>query len=914
MLVGRREELARIDRLLDEAAAARGGALAIRGEPGIGKTALLEYARERTRAATVVATTGVESELELPFAGLADVLRPLLSHLDEVPESQQELVRGALALGPRRPVDRFALGAASLALLAAGAGEEMLLVLVDDAHWLDAASRDALMFAARRLDDDPVALIFAARDGEQVPFEAAGIEELVLAGLENAAAAALLEDAVDADTVERLIELTRGNPLALLELPATLSDAQLCGRAPLEAPLRVGAGIQRAFARRALVLGEGTRRALLVAAADDSGTVAFVEAACRSLGADTADLVRAEEADLIRMDGSEITFHHPLVRAALYHGAAPSERRDAHRSLAEVLEGRDDFRHAWHSAAAVTGPDHRAASALAAVAAESRGRGAYAAALAAFERAARLTPDAHERQVLLAHAADAAWLSGRTAEAAALVSEGLSEGRAGQARAELLAQRGQIELYADDQEAAFDTLLEAARLFQDEDPARAAELLAHAVGAGFQVDGALAARAAALLDSLPSSDDPIRELLVARALLAATSVAADVGGRDRLERALAAAEAAGAVEQSALHVFWVGLGQFMLGKNDEAARLARRAVEGARRESALALLPQALRLFASADFDRGRWRTAYAAAGEAVELGRELEQHSTVAACLGLLADVDAAAGNVESCHAHAKEAIEIAIEKGLGFYRERAERALGRLELAAGRTAQAIGQLENVYARLARAGNWEANVSPAWDLVEAYARVGRVATAREIFAGAAEAMPPAFAGEQAVIERCAGIVADESSFAAAFERALELHASEPFPFERARTEQAYGERLRRAGQRKRARESLHAALIGFEDLGAAAWSSRVRSELAASGERLRSGAASRESLTPREMQVALAVAEGDSNKEVAAALYLTPKTVEYHLTRVYRKLGLRSRADLAREFARSDDSRRQGS
>jgi hypothetical protein len=303
MLVGRHEERARIDRLLDQAAAGRGGALAILGEAGIGKTALLEYARMRASEATVVVTTGVESELELPFAGLADVLRPLLGYLDELPESQHELIRVALALGPARPMDRFAMGAASLALLAAAAGEGMLLVLVDDAHWLDAASRDALLFAARRLGADPVALIFAARGDEQVPFAAGGVAALVLSGLRHEDVAALLDGVVADDALDALIELTRGNPLALLELPATLSEAQLHGRAALEQPLRVGAGIQRAFARRALMLGESTRRALLVAAADDSGSVAVVEAACSKLGAGTADLRRAEDADLLHATG-----------------------------------------------------------------------------------------------------------------------------------------------------------------------------------------------------------------------------------------------------------------------------------------------------------------------------------------------------------------------------------------------------------------------------------------------------------------------------------------------------------------------------------------------------------------------------------------------------------------------------------
>jgi DNA-binding CsgD family transcriptional regulator len=339
----------------------------------------------------------------------------------------------------------------------------------------------------------------------------------------------------------------------------------------------------------------------------------------------------------------------------------------------------------------------------------------------------------------------------------------------------------------------------------------------------------------------------------------------------------------------------------MRGHNAEAARLARRTIDATRRTGALALLPQALRLLASADFDRGQWRTAYATAGEAVELGRELDQDSTVCACLGVLADIDAAAGSDESCRGHASAAIAIATERRLGFYRERAERALGRLALATGRTADAIDHLEGVYVRLARAGNWEANVTPAWDLVEAHARVGQIERARELLTEAAEAMPPASPGEEAVIARCVGIVADDSVFETAFERAFSLHDAEPFPFERARTEHAYGERLRRGGQRKRARDMLHRALVAFDELGATAFASRTRAELAASGARLRSTAEARESLTPREMQVALAVAEGASNEEVAAALYVTPKTVEYHLTRVYRKLGLRSRTELAR-------------
>jgi tetratricopeptide (TPR) repeat protein len=232
--------------------------------------------------------------------------------------------------------------------------------------------------------------------------------------------------------------------------------------------------------------------------------------------------------------------------------------------------------------------------------------------------------------------------------------------------------------------------------------------------------------------------------------------------------------------------------------------------------------------------------------------------------------------GNSDSCRAHAAAAIELALERGLGFYRERAERALGRLELVLGRTIEAIEKLEAVYARLARAANWEVNVTPAWDLVEAYARVGRVEQARELLALAEQAMPAAMAGEEAVIRRCHGIVAADS-FEASFERALELHEADPFPFERARTDLAYGERLRRVGRRRHARARLHAAWTVFDELGTDAWSERARSGLVASGERVRPAAVARESLTPREMQVALAVAEGASNAEVAAVSACLP-------------------------------------
>ncbi len=900
MLAGRREERARIDTLIAGVRAGRGGALALLGDPGIGKTALLDYARATAQAVGVVATKGVESEFEVPFAGLVEVLRPLLGRLSRLPESQAGVVRTMLALGPPRPFDRLAAGASVLALLAAAGEEQPLLVLVDDAHWLDTASGEALLFAAGRLSADPVVVMFASRDGRPTPFEGAGIQTVRLTGLDREDAARLVEGRVPPVAVDRIVELTCGNPLALLELPATLSQEQLLSRAPPGQPLRLSDGIERAFADRAVLLGEQICRAVLVAAADESGSLETVAAALAALGGDMDQLRAAEDAGLLSLDGPTLSFRHPLVRAAVYQRAAPSQRREVHRALADALEG-DDFRRAWHAGAAATGYDADAASALRAMAEICRARGGYSAAAAAFERGARLTDAREGRAALFAEAADAAWLAGRGAQAGVLIGEGLACRPGPATRAELLALRGRIGLYADDQQTAFDTLLEAAQLAAPTDAARATEFLVEAIAAGIHLGGQAAQRIASALDGADAAHEPLRELMIAEALLVAGSIAGRPEGVDRLNRALDAAEEAGCLEGSAVHLFWAGRARFSLGQNDDAATLARRALQRARQDAALAVVPQALALLAFADFDRGSWRSAYGAAGEAVDMGTELEQESTVCACVALLAELDSAAGNEEPCRAAAAAAISIANARGLGLHRERAERALGRLELVLGRSAEAIERLEGVQRRLDGARIREQNVTPLWDLVEAYARAGAADLARGALARGEETMPPALPSEGAVIERCRGIVAAEDGYEPAFEKALALHEIELFPFERARTQLDFGERLRRSGQKKRAREHLYRALATFEALGAAAWARRAGSELEATGERRRSGPDARQSLTPREMQVALAVAGGASNAEVAAALFLTPKTVEYHLTRVYRKLGLRSRTDLVR-------------
>jgi hypothetical protein len=370
--------------------------LTLRGDPGIGKTALLDYAveraAERADEMTVVRTLGIESETELEYTALLDVCRPLLEHVAELPARQAEALRAALGLGPAGETDRFTIGAATLGVLAAAAETRPLLVVVDDEHWLDRSSQDALLFAARRLAADRVLVLFAARDGEERVFYAPRIDSLVLTGLPQDVAASLLRGdgrEVAPEVAERIYTAAAGNPLALRELSALLSPEQLAGAAPLEDPLPAGASMDRAFARRVEALPDGARKALLLVAASSSSRIEPVVAALASLGLDAGALEPAEDAGLIRVGSGRVQFSHSLARSAVYHAAPPSERRAVHRVLAESLAGDgDQEERAWHLAAAAIGPDEEVASALEHAAAEIRGRAGLAAAAEAIARPA----------------------------------------------------------------------------------------------------------------------------------------------------------------------------------------------------------------------------------------------------------------------------------------------------------------------------------------------------------------------------------------------------------------------------------------------------------------------------------------------------------------------------------------------
>jgi DNA-binding CsgD family transcriptional regulator len=850
----------------------------------------------------LVRIRAVESESEVAFAGLADACRPLLDHLASLPPRQRDALGRALAVGPVNDgaeIDRLGVGAATLGLLEAAASDGPLLLIVDDADWLDSESAAALLFAARRIEAEPIAVIIAGRTPEKA-FAGHGFEELHLQGLEPDEALELLARAGCSPGVAAALErATRGNPLALVELPRMLTAGQLSGDEPLEEPLEVGPGVERAFAGRVAVLSEDEQGALLVAATSDTNDLNAVTRAVERLGLPARALQTAEAAGLVRLDGPSFEFRHPLVRSSVYHRAAAGNRRRAHGALADALAEADPERSAWHRAAAALAPDEEAAELLADVAARAAARGAYASAAAAHERAARLG-DETQRLERIASAADAAWLGGQAQKAAALAAEGLSGDPALPLRADLVALQARLELHFGDQQLAYRWFVEAADLVEESVPEKAAAMLAEAVLAGGQFGGLELEQAAERLERLPHGDDPVLELILDLAVGAAASLRGAAPPPTRVSAARL--DQVAQVATSPLDLYWAGRGFFMIGRNLDASRVARRAIDIARGGQATGLLPQLLRLRAAADYDRGEWLSARAAGAEAVDLAEELGQTTTACACLGLLAELESALGADDDCRRHAGRAVAIATSAGLGFYRERAERALGRLDLARGRLDEAAERLEKSADRLERDHNREQNVTPLLDLVEVNTRRGDQAGAEHTLERLLALGEPAMPGEDALIERCKGIAARQDGYAIHFERALERHSVDLFPFEQARTALCYGERLRRDGERKAAREQLEAAAATFASLGARPWLERAQHELRASGARLRAASSTDvEQLTPREAQIAAQVAEGKSNREVAAALYLTTKTVEFHLTRIYRKLGVRSRSELVR-------------
>jgi DNA-binding CsgD family transcriptional regulator len=906
MLIGRESERSVLDALLDSARSERSAALVLRGEPGIGKTALLEYAAESAHDMTVLCCVGIEAEHELPFAGMHQLVRPCVELLDRLPAPQAAALRGALGLSFDAVQDHFLVSAGLLSLLAEACDERPVLCCVDDAQWLDPSSAEALVFAARRFQAEPIVLLLAARDGEARRFDAPGLDELNVAGLDEQHAQALLsarlERPVAPDVAARLLETAHGNPLALLELPSALSEGQLDGIEPIVGPPPVRGAVEAAFGSRVAELSEPARRVLLLAAADDVGELATVQRAAERLGLALSDLAEAEREGLVRLDGG-VAFRHPLVRSAVYRAATRGERREAHEALAATVS--DPVSGVWHRAVVADRPDEGLAGDLEGAAAQAVARTAHATAAVTFERAADLSEEDAARGRRLRGAAQAAMDAGRLDAALALVPRSRA-------------------LVADPFEVAQLDMIHATAAARRGSPADASRMMREAADAIAHAAPEVATEMAlwSIFTGLQSGWDHrlYREAEQALAGIEfdgtlgrfASAVTEGLGAIFDGDSALAGDRLAAALEERgeltglrtvAMPVFvWAITGDW------QAARTgSERMIATIRAEGIVTALAGALPLLAYCEMAIRRLRAAEASVAEGIELARQLAFENDETGYLGVQARILALQGDEDGCREIAQDTLRRSVTNGIGWATRNARLALAELELGLGNPREALAHFDQIDPT--PVPPLVAMATP--DLVDAALRAGEVERAAAATARFAEWAPVSRAPHvHGMVARCHAILAEDGAEAdALFAEALALHDHDAPPYERARTQLAYGERLRRDRRKIEARAQLRAALETFEGLGTAPWAERARGELNATGESARKRDASTiDDLTPQELRIAQLVAAGASNRDAAAQLFVSPKTVEYHLRKVFLKLGLSSRIELARVYLAGPD------
>jgi DNA-binding CsgD family transcriptional regulator len=869
VLCGRRQEMAVIDRLLDG-----GGALVVRGEPGIGKTALLDYAVAAAEGMRVIRATGIEAEADLPFAALHLLLRPVLDRIDGLPQPQRLALAGVFGQGPATPSDRFLVGLAVLSLLAEVADDRPLLCVVDDAHWLDRASADALLFAARRLETDGIALLFATRDPAATP----GLDEVRLAALSVEDSAALLSArAAELSPMKRyrILAEAAGNPLALLELP---TEAFPTGDFPLTQR------VQGAFHAQVGRLPEQARLLLLVAASDPSPDLEVVLRAGEVLGAAPEALDAAQ--GLISVSEGVVAFRHPLVRAAVYRGAPPVQRLAVHAVLADLLTSPADAdRRAWHLASAATGPDERAAAELERTAVRAGERSGFGSAAIAYARAARLTAGEAERARRNVLAAEAAVEAGDLDLADELAGMASDQAPSVQLRIRIAMTRSTVDSARGRLRAAHALLLEVADL---EPQGALWPLMGSMFLAWNSGEDDLAASTLERLTALRTApDDPLNPVLHLTIWSVSLQLGVPPSGLPPLPEVTRAAlqlESAGGVHGLML-IRGAGLA---MGHDATISDLAAATVSELRTQGRIGLLPAALTYLATAQVLLGRYREALSNAEEALRIARDTAQAEWAGQANSVLAYIAALQGDEERCAACAETVGSVAVAASRW--------SLALLDLGYGRAEQALSQLESLAASAMHCQLPVVRSTP--DLIEAAVRLGQLPTAR-----AALVRFEAWAGHiglawsDALVARCQALV---DGLEERYVTALELHEQDHHLFDQARTQLLYGEWLRRARRRTDARGHLQAALDRFEQLGTVPWAARARAELnliGISSTPARSPDAVR--LTPQELQIARLAAQGMSNRDIAAQLFLSHRTVGHHLYKAYPKLGIATRREL---------------
>ena len=900
-LLGRGSEQGLIASQLAAARGGRRGLLLIRGEPGIGKTALLGWAAASADGMRVTRAAGAEAEMELPYAGLQQLCAPLLGGLAKLPGPQRDALRTAFGLSDGPAPDRLMVGLATLSLLSTAGQRQPLLCVVDDLHWIDRVSAQALLFVAHRLHADRVGLIIATREAED---DFTGLPELPLQGLPDDSARVLLDSVllgrIDDRVRERILAEARGNPLALLELPRGPVPAELLAESSSR---DIPARVEESFQRRVSALPQATRLLLLVAAAEPSGDPLLLWRAAGVLGLTPDTAVAAQDDGLLSV-GTRVLFHHPLVRSAVYRAALPAQRRAAHRALAEATDpATDPDRRAWHRALAADGPDEGAAFELERSADRAQARAGLAAAAAFLERSTILTPEPGRRSRRALAAAQAKQEAGAFDAALALLAatEASPLDELQRAQAELV--RGQIAFATSHWSQAVRLLLSAARQFEPLDVRMSRDTYLRVIapalmGAALADDRDLRDAVTAARQAPPALPPLSRDLL-----LDAIAVLVDEGypaGADAVQRALHACLDERVPDVGASPWAIVAIDMAALVWNDESWRtLTARAANAARDLGALGTLPIALSMSANERLFAGDLAETAALAGEANEISKAIGSRLVTYGAVALAAWRGDEARAVPVIEAGAKDLADKNDSSGLPFIRWATAvlyNGLGQYEQALGPSGCADEYLP--------AHRFSSFLQP--EIIEAAVRCGQAGRAADAL-GRLSAHTRACGTDWALgTEACArALLSDGESAERLYLEAIERLGRTSQRPATARARLVYGEWLRRQRRRSDARDQLRRAYAEFAGIGMEAFAERARIELEATGEHARRRAAGpRDELTPQEAQIARMAAAGATNAEIAAQLFLSPNTVAYHLRTSFGKLGVTTRRQLAKVLA----------
>ena len=894
-LLGRADELARLYDLID-GIDERGGALVIRGEAGIGKSALLATARERAlqRGVTVLSTTGTLSEAQLAFAGLHQLLLPLLGGLALLPDPQRRALETAFGIAGGDAPDLFLIGLAALGLVAERAAESPLLFVVEDAHWLDRPSAEVLQFVARRIESDQAVLLFAVREGVSSCFDDADLSELPLTGLDEDASKALLDltaARLPAELRRRILEEAAGNPLALIELPA--AAAELGTHPPPPGPLPLTARLEQTFSSRLTTLDEDVRRLLLLAALDDVDLAELSRAAETPLEPDA--LAPAVAAGLGTLESGTFRFRHPLIRSAVEQAATSGELRGAHAALAEALADEPD-RAVWHRAAAASGPDDAIAEVLDAAADRATLRGAGDVAVAAFERAAELTADPPRQAQRLYLAGDLAREIGRASDSVRLL-------RAAQQLGLPPAENAMASFHLEIAESTWSgsaTIRDFARIARElvdsGEGKRALHALATiAVRAYWErLDDETRKEIAAISDEivLPAADDPVR--------LRVLALIDPLGRGNQVVEQISRLSPVGTTDPEQL--FDAGIAASSVWAPNLGLPFLRAADSGARAQGRLGLLAHTLVFEAWADLHRGAVRAAITRAAEGARLAEGTIRALRYVVAARLAQAIAAAEqGEDETPERLIAEAEALLLPLGANPMLALPALGRGRLALAGERFSEAYEHLVRIFDPAGVAFHPFVRGWALADLADAAVRGdGDLDAVRGYLAEWEQvAMETGAPHLQVQVAYAAAILASDPVAEKHFRAAIAAGQAE-WPFYVARAQLAYGVWLRRHRRMTQSRAPLREAAETFDALGLLRYAERARRELRASGERVRRRVPGGWSqLSPQELQIAQLAAEGLSNREIGEQLYLSHRTVESHLYRLFPKLGVTSRAQL---------------